>query len=303
MSLRRSIGGLGLFLASLIALPAYAVPNPASFKPFPPFRIAGNLYYVGSQELASYVIKTPKGMILINTGFVDSTPVIEKSMAQPGFQLKDIKILLVSHVHNDHAAGAADITQMSGAKYYVMDREVDVAESGGKTDYFYGDNPDEQYPPAHVDHVLHDGDTVELGGTVLTAHLTPGHSKGNTTWTFDEKENGKVLHVVIAGSPLMNRGMKLVNNPKYPQVAEDFEKGFAVMRSLPCDIFLGSHGWYFDMQKKYERWMAGDKNAFIDPAGYKAFIDDAQQKFEVELRNQEKEEQVPAFKNSGILHQ
>ena len=284
---------MALLATSIFSLPASAAPpNPKVYIPFPPFRIAGNLYYVGSQELASFLISTPQGLILINTGFIDSTPIIEKSIEQLGFHMNDVKIILVSHVHNDHAAGVADLVKRTGAGYYVMDRDVDVAESGGKTDYFYGDNPNEQYPPAHVDHVLHDGATVGLGGTVLTAHLTPGHTKGNITWTFNETEDGRVLHVVIMGSPLMNRGMQVYNNPKYPEAAEDFEKGFAVLRSLPCDVFLGSHGWYFDIQEKYDRFIAGDKNAFIDPAGYKAYIDDAQKKFEAELKKQKAEAQT-----------
>lgn len=287
MSLKKIIGGLGLLASVLTSLSTHAAPNPTAYIPFPPFHIVGNLYYVGSQELASYLLATPKGLILINSSFKDSPPLIKKSVEQLGFKFGDIKVLLISHAHNDHAAGSAQIIKETHARYEVMDADVNVIESGGKTDYFYGDNPDEQYPPAHVDRTLHDGDTVELGGTVLTAHLTPGHTKGNTTWTFDEKEDGKTLHIVIVGSTLMNRGMDIVDNPKYPQIIDDYEKGFAVLKSLPCDIFLGAHGRYFDLQDKYKKWEAGDKSVFIDPAGYRAFIDQSQKSFEAEVKKQQ----------------
>jgi metallo-beta-lactamase class B len=167
-----------------------------------------------------------------------------------------------------------------------MDADVPVVESGGRADFHYGSDPSNRYPPAHVDRVLHDGNTVRLGGTVLTAHLTPGHTKGTTTWTMDEKENGRLLHVVIVGSPNVNPGYKLVGNNAYPQIAADYKRGFAVLNALPCDIFLGAHGAYFGLKEKYPRWKNGDKDVFIDPSGYKAYIADRQGAFETELAKQ-----------------
>ena len=259
--------------------------------PFPPFRIAGNIYYVGSADLASYLITTPQGLILINSSFDANVPLIQKSVAQLGFQFKDIKILLISHAHNDHCAGAAQIIKLTGAKYFVMDGDVPVVESGGNADFDYGAKSENWYPPAHVDRVLHDGDTVSLGGTVLTAHKTAGHTKGTTTWTLDEPgipsvDAGRSLHVVIVGSPNVNPGYKLVNNKTYPEIATDYAHGFQVLKSLPCDIFLGAHGGYFDLKEKYPRYKAGDRDAFIDPEGYKAYIADRQQAFEDELKRQ-----------------
>jgi metallo-beta-lactamase class B len=142
------------------------------------------------------------------------------------------------------------------------------------------------FPPARVDRTLHDGGTVSLGGTTLTAHLTAGHTKGTTTWTLDEKENGRTLHVVIVGSPNVNPGYKLVNNTAYPQIAADYRREFEVLKKLPCDIFLGAHGAYFDLTEKYPRFKNGDKNAFIDPAGYKDYIADREKTFEAELKKQ-----------------
>ena len=264
--------------------------------PFPPFRIAGNIYYVGSADLASYLITTPQGLILINSSFPQNVPLIQKSVETLGFHFKDIKILLISHAHNDHCAGAAQIIKLTGAKYFVMDGDVPVVESGGKDDFAYGAKSENWYPPAHVDRVLHDGDTVSLGGTVLTAHKTAGHTKGTTTWTMDEQEFGpsglpgaegyRTLHVVIVGSPNVNPGYKLVANKTYPEIATDYAHGFQVLKSLSCDIFLGAHGGYFDLQEKYPRWKAGDRNVFIDPAGYKSYIADREQAFEAELKRQ-----------------
>ena len=280
-----------LLVSCAIAAPLAAAPNPDWTRPFPPFRIAGNLYYVGSADLASYLIVTPQGLILINSSLESSVPLIQKSVAQLGYHFSDIKILLISHAHSDHCAGSAQIIKLTGAQYFVMDADAPVVESGGRSDFQYGAEPEMRYPPAHVDRVLHDGDTVRLGNTVLTAHLTAGHTKGTTTWTLDEPQSGqssgsRMLHVVIVGSPNVNPGYKLVNNNAYPQIAADYKRGFAVLASLPCDIFLGAHGGYFGLKEKYARWTHGDKNAFIDPDGYKAYIADREQAFEAELERQ-----------------
>jgi metallo-beta-lactamase class B len=282
-----------LSCAALLAALVFVVPLFAQYpapwtKPFPPFRFAGNLYYVGSEDLASYLIATPQGLILINSDLEVSVPLIQKSIESLGFHFSDIKILLISHAHWDHCAGSAEIIKRTGAKYYVMTGDARVVESGGQTDFQYGSEPDMRYPLAHVDRVLHDGDTVSLGGTVLTAHLTAGHTKGTTTWTMDESEDGHVQHVVIVGSPNVNPGYKLVGNSAYPQIAADYKHEFEVLPSLPCDIFLGAHGSYFGLTDKYARWKAGDKNAFIDPAGYKAYIAEREQAFEKELQRQSK---------------
>jgi metallo-beta-lactamase class B len=254
--------------------------------PFPAFRIDGNLYYVGSQDLAAYLIVTPKGNILINSNLQSSPPLIKKAIESLGFKFSDTKILLISHGHYDHCAGSAEIKRLTGAKYEVMDRDVSVVESGGHTDFNYAADKSLWFPPTKVDRILHDGDTVTLGGTTLTAHLTAGHTKGTTTWTLDEQENGRTLHVVIVGSPNVNPGYKLVNNKTYPQIADDYRHEFEVLKSLPCDVFLGAHGGYFGLAGKYSRWKAGDKDAFVDPAGYKAYIADREQAFESELKKQ-----------------
>jgi metallo-beta-lactamase class B len=163
---------------------------------------------------------------------------------------------------------------------------VSVVESGGRTDFHYANDKSMQFPSTHVDRILHDGEKVSLGGTTLTAHLTAGHTKGTTTWTLDEVENGRLLHVVIVGSPNVNPGYKLVGNTRYPQIAADYKHEFRVLKNLPCDIFLGAHGLYFDLKDKYARFKAGDRTAFVDPGGYKTYIADREGAFQAELTKQ-----------------
>ncbi|HEU5341796.1 subclass B3 metallo-beta-lactamase [Edaphobacter sp.] len=266
-----------------------AQSNPEWSTPQTPFHIIGNVYYVGSKGLASYLIVTPQGNILINSDLENSPPQIRKSIEQLGFHYKDIKILLISHAHFDHDAGSAEIIRQTGAKYMVMAEDVPVVESGGRKDFAYGNWAGGQYPPAKVDRALHDGDEVRLGSTVLVAHLTPGHTKGCTTWTMKVKDSGKTYNVVIVGSPNVNSGpgYKLVDNTQYPQIAQDYEKTFRVLKSLPCDVFLGAHGSYFDMEDKLPRLKEGAANPFIDPAGYKAYVAETESAFQKELARQE----------------
>ena len=252
--------------------PVLANPDPG--KPIPPFRIAGNLYFVGNTFAANYLIVTSQGNILINSDYEADVPMIKANIEKLGFRFTDTKILLISHAHADHSGGSALIKKEAGAKYMVMDSDVPNAESGGKTDFQYGNSrdPDNFYQPTKVDRVLHDGDQVKLGNAVLTAHLTPGHTKGCTTWTMKVGEKGKNYNVVIVGGPFVNPGYKLTHNAAYPNIAEDYKHMFKVLKSLPCDIFLGAHGMYFELNKKYSLMKNGHKNPFVDPAGYKKFI-------------------------------
>jgi metallo-beta-lactamase class B len=254
--------------------------------PFPAHHVIANVYFVGSESLGIYLIRTPQGHILVNAGLTDSVPGIQESVAKLGFKFSDIKILLISHAHFDHDAGAARIKELTGAKYMVMDADVPVVESGGKEDFFYGQMKDMRYPPARVDRMVHDGDTVALGDAVLTAHLTPGHTKGCTTWTMKVQDGGKSYDVVIVGSPNVNDGYKLVNNVAYPQIVGDYERMFEVLRALNCDIFLGAHGGYYGMEAKYARLKDGHVNPFIDPEGYKNYVNERERAFRAELARQ-----------------
>ncbi|MGB7845744.1 MAG: subclass B3 metallo-beta-lactamase [Candidatus Acidiferrum sp.] len=281
-----AIAYLGLILALPLANSAFVQGSPDWTEPFPAFHIAGNLYYVGSKGLANYLVTTPQGNILINSDLESNVPMIEASIEKLGFRFKDTRILLISHAHWDHDAGSAMIKKLTGASYMVMDADVPAVESGGKTDFQYGNNASLLYPPTKVDRVLHDGDEVRLGGAVLVAHLTPGHTKGCTTWSMRVTEGGRTYNVVIIGSPNVNPGYKLIHNKNYPRIAEDYERMWGVLKSLPCDIFLGAHGSYFGLEQKYALMKDGNANAFIDPGGYKKLVAQKEQDFRTELAKQ-----------------
>ncbi len=248
-------------------------------EPYPAHTVVGNLHYVGSRGLASYLITSADGHVLINSSLEASVPLIQRSVEQLGFRFSDIKILLISHAHWDHCAGSARIKELTGARYMVMEADVADVEAGGRGNFQYANQPATFYPPLKVDRVLRDGDEVTLGGSTLVARLTPGHTKGTTTWTMKVREGATTHDVVIVGSPNVNNGYRLVNNPRYPQIADDYERCFRVLKSLPCDVFLGAHGSYYDMEAKVGRRAKGDKNPFVDPAGYKAYVADREKAF------------------------
>jgi len=268
-----------LFVLLVFAAPLYAQTNPDWHRAIPGFKIAGNLYWVGTADLAVYLINTPEGNILINSDFPEDVPLIRKSIEQLGFKYADTKILLSSHAHGDHDAATSIIQKETGARVMVMDGDVAEVEST---------RPGR--PGARVDRVLHDGDTVTLGGSTLTAHLTAGHTKGCTTWTMQVNDSGRRLNAVIIGSPNVNAGTALVSNKNYPQIAQDYVKTFKVLKSLPVDLFLGAHGAYFGMLAKYDRLKTGGANPFIDPAGYKAYVEEREATF---LKELEKQKQSP----------
>jgi metallo-beta-lactamase class B len=262
-----------LFLAA--AATVLAQGNPDWHTQFPGIHIAGNLYYVGTADLAVYLINTPRGNILINSDFEQDLPLIKKSIEQLGFKYSDTKIILISHAHGDHDAATGVIKKETGAKLMVMDADVPAEQSTAPG-----------RPGAHVDRVLHDGETVELGGSKLVAHLTPGHTRGCTTWTMQVRDGARTLNVVIVGSPNVNPGYILVGNQDYPRIADDYVKTFAVLKSLPCDIFLGAHGGYFGLKAKYDKMKAGAANPFIDPDGYKAYVAERDETFRKEWERQ-----------------
>jgi metallo-beta-lactamase class B len=255
----------------------------------PAHRMIGNIYFVGQDDLCSYLITTPKGNILINTGFEFSVPVIKKGTQQLGFKYEDIKILLVTHAHSDHAAGFATVKKQTGAKMWAIEQEAPLLESGGKTDFLFGS--DGWFNPVKVDHVFHDGDKIELGGTVITAHWTPGHTKGSTSYSIDITENGKLYHVLIANLPAINEGVSFVHNTKYPEIVDDYMRTFAVLRSLPCDVFLSSHTTQFHFNAKFHLDTKYNPERYVDPVGFRTELDRLEQVFFAEVQEQRDEEQ------------
>ena len=267
------------FLRPLLLIPLAAAALSAQSdwnEPFPPHRIADHLYYVGSKGLSTYLITTPQGHILINSSFERTVPIIRANVEKLGFKFSDVKILLTSHAHGDHVEGSAMIRELTGAQVQVMQPDDRVVSSGGQGQYFYPD----KWKACKVDRVLKDGDKVTLGGITLTARLTPGHTRGCTTWTMKATDAGKTYDVVIVGSPNVNAGYRLVGNADYPEIASDFARTFETLKSLPCDIFLGAHGNYYGMIEKYGRLSKDEKtNPFVDRAGYRAYIEDREKAY------------------------
>jgi metallo-beta-lactamase class B len=272
-------------LASLAAL-GQSDPTWRSWnQPVEPFRIVGNIYYVGASDVASYLIVTPKGDILLDGGFVETAPMIRDNIRRLGFKPEDVKYLLNSHAHFDHAAGLAQLKQWTGAQFVASRADGDQIARGGHDDPMWGDKY--LFPPVKPDRYIADGDTVTMGDTIMTAHLTPGHTQGCTTWTTDAMENGKRLHVVFLCS-VSAPGYRLVENPKYPNIVNDYRKSFALLKTLPCDVFLGAHGQFFHLKEKRAAMKANPAvNPFIDPKEFRAFVEAAEHDFEAELKQQQ----------------
>ena len=243
---------------------------------FPPHKVIGNLYYVGTRSLGSFLVTTPQGHILINTSYERTVPVIKASVEKLGFKFTDIRIILGSHAHGDHMEGDALAKELSAAQVMALQEDVPALQKmmpGGK--------------PHPLDRVLKDGEQVKLGGMTLTAHLTPGHTKGCTTWEFLVEESGNKYNVAIIGSVGVNPGMKLVANADYPAISDDFKTAFRVLRGLKVDVPLGSHPGMYNLAEKYPQIGKGP-NPFIDPAGYTAELDTVEGVFKGALEEQTK---------------
>jgi metallo-beta-lactamase class B len=285
----RYVRALIAFLCLVVSsLQAKARDHPDWTTPLAPFQIAHHLYYVGSRDLAAYLVTTPAGNILINQNLVSSPPLIRASVEKLGFSWKDTRILLNSHAHSDHVGGAAEVLRETSARQMVMEGDADVVRSGGRADFAFGTDGIGTFPPARVDRVLHDGDTVALGGVTLTAHRTGGHTRGCTAWTLRTHVSSdpaeRVRDVVIVGCLWSLSQYHLVDTPgkpaSYPGIKEDFYRTFATLRALPCDIFLGAHGSYFDLLSKVSRMPIEGQAVFIDPKGYKDTVNRAQAAFD-----------------------
>lgn len=256
-------------------------------QPIKPFRIIGNVYYVGASDVTSFLITTPKGHILLDSGFAETVPQIKENIKALGFRSGDIKILINGHAHYDHAGGLAGLKELTKAKLFASRDDAVLLASGGKGDPNFGD--DYAYTPVRADKILRDGDTVKLGGVILTARLTPGHTKGCTTWTMKVSDGGKSYDVVFVGSTSAP-GYKLVDNARHPNIAEDYERTFRLMKKLPCDVFLGSHGRFFGLREKIALLAENPKqNPFVDPEGYRNFLKQAEENFREQLKKQQQQ--------------
>ncbi|MEW6129699.1 MAG: subclass B3 metallo-beta-lactamase [Acidobacteriota bacterium] len=253
-------------------------------QPVKPFKIIGNVYYVGASDVTSFLITTSSGHILIDSGFAQTVPQIKKNIAELGFKLEDIKILLNGHAHYDHCGGLADLKAATGAKFMAMAEDAELLQSGGKGDFYFGDKL--TFKPVTADRRLNDKDTVTLGGITLTAYHTPGHTKGCTTWTMKASEGNRSYNVVFTGSASVP-GYSLIDTPNYPNIISDYQRTFQVLKTLSCDVFLAQHASFFKLKRKLERTanhLGG--NPFIDPQGLKNFIANSEKNFYAELKKQ-----------------
>ncbi|HEV7922118.1 MAG TPA: subclass B3 metallo-beta-lactamase [Thermoanaerobaculia bacterium] len=236
--------------------------------PVEPFRIVGNIYYVGASDITSYLITTPKGHIVLDGGFAETAPMIVANIRKLGFEPRDVRYILNSHAHLDHAGGIAELRRVTGAKFLASAPEAAQLARGGLDDPQFGNRF--PFPPAPPDQLVRDRQQITLGGTTLTAHITAGHTRGCTTWTM--RAAGR--DVVFLCSATAPTDYRLVGNPRWPDAVADYRRTFATLRALPCDVFLAAHGGFFDLQSKI-----GHPERFVDPAGYKAHLDALEESF------------------------
>ncbi len=263
--------------------------------PDEPFRIAGNLYYVGATGVTAFLLTGPEGHVLIDGGFPETAPLIMASIAELGFDIADVDVLLNSHAHSDHAGGLRTLQEASGAELWVSEGDADVMVAGGAGDTslglplrvlnFLGMS---RFPAPRVDHQFSDGDTIRLGPLLLTAHVTAGHTRGCTSWSFPVHDGGRKLLAVNVCSLTLFPFVSLVEPETYPGIRADFERSFETLRNLPADLFLASHSSWFGLSRKRRQRAAAENPAepFIDREGYLAFIDRAEARFREVLAEQ-----------------
>jgi metallo-beta-lactamase class B len=262
-----------LLLLSLAGFGASAQQNDQWRQPFPAFKLIGNVYWVGTYDLSTYLITTDAGHILVNTGFEDTVPLIVAGVEQLGFEIADVKILLATHAHGDHVAGLAELKRLTGAQMMMSEADSVLLEDGGISDFRFGDGRTPSFDAVKVDRRLKDQDTVTLGGVTLTAHHHPGHTKGATSYTFTVREGGRDYRVGIVNMAGINAGVTVSGMPKYPTIADDYARTFAAQKALPIDVFLSSHAAQFRLHEKYKPGDAYDPNRFVDPEGYRAAVE------------------------------
>lgn len=268
---------LRLVTFALFPLTAFSQP-PGWIDPFPPHKVMDNLYYVGTAQLASFLITTPEGHILMSTNYEVSVPVIQAAVAELGFEFDDIKILISGHAHPDHVEGDLLVKQLTGAEVVVGRLEVPAQNT-------FKSLAGEDLP---IDRIVDDGDTVSLGGTTLTAHVQPGHTKGCLAWSLDLEENGKSYYTFIECS-LNGQYLKYVGNDEYPEIVDEIRATYKNARNFPVEVFLSSHGVFYGMHEKHEKLIAreeGDTNPFIDPEGYIKHVEEYEATFETALAKQ-----------------
>ncbi|HMH21490.1 MAG TPA: subclass B3 metallo-beta-lactamase [Puia sp.] len=284
---------VALLMASLALIPFFSnaqtligppITQETWTRDYEPFRIAGNLYYVGTYDLACYLITTPQGHILINTGLAESAPMIRKHVEALGFRFTDIKILLATHAHFDHVGGMAAVKKMSGAKMMIHEKDAAVLADGGNSDYVFG-GKGSTFLPVKADRLLHDHDTVSLGDMKIVVLHHPGHTRGACSFLFDVKDENRSYRVLIANMPTILDETKLSGMPGYPDVGKDYANTLSAMKGLPFDIWLASHASQLGLHKKRKPGDGYHPEVFIDQPGYDLAIDDLQKAYDKKLDN------------------
>ena len=257
-------------------------------QPVRPFRIIDRIYYVGASDITSYLIKTDSGLIVIDGGLVETAPQILQNIRALGYKPSDVKILLISHPHYDHVGGVAALKKATGARLLASVADAEMLARGGLNDFGFGDTL--PFPAVKADSTFADGAIIALGGVKLKANITPGHTRGCTTWTMTVHESGLAWklsgaeHAPEYGALFLCStsvpGYQLVGNSKYPDIVKDYEKSFARLRTMRCDVFLGAHGSFFGLTSKREVLKkGGNTNPFIDPDGCRAYLEWSEQSF------------------------
>jgi metallo-beta-lactamase class B len=280
---------VALAIGALAGSPAFAQTPPVDNNNVKrePFRMIGNIHWVGHSQVGSFLLTTPAGHILIDSTSTKDWPWVRENIEKLGFKVGDIKILLNLHPHEEHVGGMAKFKALTGAKLILSEAAASEMAVGGRTDF--REDGSEQYTPVKADQTVRDGETITLGGLALTAHLTPGHSRGGTTWTMDVEDGGKTYHAVFLSgmSPAGIERATLLNNPKYPNIKADFEMSFRRLKSLPCDVFLYPRAPTIKLNQKQARLNRGETpNPFVDPKGCRAYIDEYEKRFLDQLKQE-----------------
>jgi metallo-beta-lactamase class B len=275
-----------LFVLSSFALAQETAEWRSWNQPVPPFRLAGNIYYVGANEITSFLITSPQGHILLDGGFAETAPQIEANIEKLGFHLRDVKVLLNSQAHSDHAGGFAELKRVTGARLLIAPGDAELVARGGHDDFAFGNTM--VYPATKPDGTFKDGETIRVGDAAMVAHVTPGHTRGCTTWTTKITEAGKSYDVTFLCS-VSAPGYRLVNNPKYPNIVNDYRETFRRLKAMHTDIFLASHGSFFDLEHKRAAIGTGKPNPFIVAGEFDSFLARSERAFDAQLAKQESE--------------
>jgi len=280
---------LAFFAGSSSTISAQKVTEPKTkeewSRPYEPFRIAGNLYYVGTYDLGCYLITTTKGNILINTGLAASVPQIKHNVEKLGFKFNDIKILLITHAHYDHVGGLAEIKKMTKAKLLVNENDAPVLADGGMSDYalgIYG----RSFAPVKADRLLHDHDTINLGNVHLVMLHHPGHTKGSCSYLFDVRDEKRTYRVLIANMPSIIIDKKFSEETAYTNIANDYAYTLSHMKKLSFDIWVASHASQFNLHNKHHPGDAYNPDAFMDRKGYDEELNDLQKQYDQKMEEE-----------------